>query len=131
MSSKVVRQASFDFIEFHHDSAKSKHKLGFALAALSFVHKHQIDGTDDEEECQNVVPVQVGTLKHDVGNDTEYSQRDAFLYDLQLDEVKGAAILDEADTVGGYLATVLQKGNAPREYDNAKKRPVAAGARFL
>ena len=103
MSSKVVRRASF-------------------------VHKYQINGTDDKEECQNVVPVQVGALEHDVGNDAEYGQRDTFLDDLQLYEVEGATILDEADTVGGNLTAVLQEGDAPREYDDAKEWPVAAGA---
>ena len=75
-----------------------------------------------------MVPVQVGALEHDVGNDAEYGQRDALLDDLQLNEVEGAAILDEADTVGRNLTAVLQKGDAPREYDDAKERPVAAGA---
>lgn len=110
---------------------QSPSKLGFALAALSFVHKYQIDGADDEEECQYVVPVQVGTLKHNVSNDTEYCQRDALLDDLQLYEVEGAAVLDEADAVGRNLTAVLQKGYAPGEYNNSKKWPVAAGARLL
>ena len=92
------------------------------------IHKYQINGTDDKEECQDVVPVQVGALEHDVGNDAEYGQRDALLDDLQLNEVEGAAILDEADTVGRNLTAVLQKGDAPREYDDAKERPVAAGS---
>jgi hypothetical protein len=51
---------------------QSPSKLGFALAALSFVHKYQIDGADDEEKCQYVVPVQVSALKHNVSNDAEH-----------------------------------------------------------
>jgi len=52
-----------------------------AVVSLSF-HKHQIDGADDEEECQDVVPVQVCSLEHDVGNDTEHGQGYALLNDL-------------------------------------------------
>ena len=94
-------------------------------------HEHQIDGTNDEEEGQNVVPMQMGALEHDVGNDAEYSQRDALLNDLQLNEVKRATVLDEAKTVGRNLTAVFKEGNAPREDDNADEGPVAAGARFL
>ena len=60
-----------------------------------------------------MVPVQVGALEHDVGNDAEDGQRDALLDDLQLNEVERAAVLDESQTVGGYLTTILKEGNAP------------------
>ena len=100
------------------------------LTALSF-HKHQIDGADDEEECQDVVPMQVGTLEHDIGNDAEYGQRDALLDDLQLYEVEGTAVFDETQTVGGNLTAVFEEGDAPGEHDDTEKRPVAAGARLL
>ena len=73
----------------------------------------------------------MGALEHDVGNDAEYGQRDALLDDLQLDKVEGSAVLDKADTVSGNLTAVLQKGDAPREYDDAEEWPVAAGARLL
>ena len=94
-------------------------------------HEHQIDGTNDEEEGQNMVPMQMSALEHDVGNNTEYSQRDALLNDLQLDEVKRTTVLDKAKTVGRYLTAVFKEGDAPRENDNADEGPVAAGARFL
>ena len=74
-----------------------------------------------------MIPVQVGALEHDVGNDAEDSQRDAFLNDLQLNEVKGAAVFYEAQAVGGNLAAVLKKSDAPRKYDDAEEWPVAAG----
>ena len=60
------------------------------------LHENQIDGADNEKECQDVVPVQMSALKHDIGNNAEYSQRDAFLNNLQLYEVEGSAVLDEA-----------------------------------
>ena len=98
--------------------------LGFALAALSFVHKHQVNGANDEKECQNMVPVQMGTLEHDIGNDAEDGQRDTLLNNLQLDEVEGAAVIDKAQTVGRHLAAVLEESNAPREGDDTQQRPV-------
>ena len=60
-----------------------------------------------------MVPVQVGALEHDVGDDAEDGQRDALLDDLQLDEVEGPSVLDKADAVGGYLTAVLEEGDAP------------------
>ena len=79
------------------------------------LHEHQIDGADDEEECQDVVPVQMGALEHDVSNDAEYGQRDTFLNDLQLDKVEGTTILYETETISGYLAAVFEEGYHPRE----------------
>ena len=87
-------------------------------------HEHQIDGADNEEKCQDVVPMQVCTLEHDVGDDAEHGQRDAFLNDLQLNEVKGTAIFYKAETIGRYLTTVFKKGDAPRESDDTQQGPV-------
>ena len=78
-----------------------------------------------------MVPMQVSALEHDVGNDAEHSQRDALLDDLQLNEVEGASIFYEAQTVGRHLATILKEGDAPREDDDADEGPVAAGAVLL
>ena len=71
-----------------------------------------------------MVPMQVGTLEHDVGNDAEYGQRDALLNDLQLNEVEGTSILYEAETISGYLTAVFEEGNHPREGDNSDEGPV-------
>ena len=76
-------------------------------------HKHQVDGADDKQEGKDVVPVQMRALEHDVGNDAEHCQRDAFLYDLQLDEVERTAILHKAETVSWNLTTVFKKGYHP------------------
>ena len=87
-------------------------------------HEHQIDGADDEEECQDVVPVQMCALEHDVGNDAEYGQRDTFLNDLQLDKVEGTSILYETETISGYLAAVFEEGYHPRKGDDSDEWPV-------
>ena len=76
-------------------------------------HKYQVDGTDDEQESQEVVPVEVLVLEHDVGYDCEDSQRDTFLYDLELYEVKGSSVAFEAQTIGRYLAAILEESDAP------------------
>lgn len=78
-----------------------------------------------------MVPMQVCALKHDIGNDAEDGQRDALLDDLQLDEVEGSAVLDKADSVGRNLTAILEESNAPREYNDAKKRPVVTDTIFL
>jgi len=87
------------------------------------LHENEIDGTDDEQEGQDVVPVQVLSLKHDVGNDGEDRQRDALLNHLQLNQREGASVVNESETVGGHLAAIFQEGDAPREDNNAEKRP--------
>ena len=75
--------------------------------------------------------MQVCTLEHDVGDDAEHGQRDAFLNDLQLNEVKGTAVFYETQTISGYLTTIFKKGNHPRESDDSYKWPVAGSARLL
>ena len=68
--------------------------------------------------------MQVCTLEHDVGNDAEHCQRDTFLYDLQLNKVKGTAVFYEPQTISGYLTAVFEEGNHPREGDNSDEGPV-------
>jgi hypothetical protein len=76
-------------------------------------HKHQIDGANNEEKGQDVVPMQVRALEHDVGNDAEYCQRYALLNDLQLDEIERSVVLDEAETISRNLTAVFKKGYHP------------------
>ena len=78
-----------------------------------------------------MVPVQMCALEHDVGNDAEHGQRDTLLNDLQLNEVEGAAILDKAQAVSGYLTTVFEEGNHPRKGDDAYEWPVVADTVLL
>ena len=78
-----------------------------------------------------MVPVQMGALKHNVGNDAEYGQRDTLLNDLQLNQVERAAILNKAQTVGWYLTAVLEESNAPGEDDDAQQGPVTGSTRLL
>ena len=94
-------------------------------------HEYQVDSANDKQEGQNVVPVKVSTLEHDVGNDAEYCKRDALLNDLELDEVERASVLDESKSVGGYLAAVLEESYHPREGNDADEGPVVGYAVLL
>ena len=71
-----------------------------------------------------MVPVQMGALKHNVGNDAEYGQRDTLLNDLQLNQIERSAILNKTQPVGWHLTAVLEEGDAPREYDDTQQGPV-------
>ena len=110
-------------------------KVIFRLIALCkgrfLLHKDEIDGANDEQEGQNVVPMQVVALKHNVRDDGENGQRNTFLNDFQLHERERAAVVDEAETVGGHLAAIFEKGDGPREADDGNQRPVVADARLL
>ena len=78
-----------------------------------------------------MVPMQMGALEHDVGNDAEDGQRDAFLDDFQLDEVERSSVLDESDAVGWHLTTILEESNHPREGYDADEWPVAGDSVLL
>ena len=68
----------------------------FCAHASRLFHKHQIDSADDEQEGQDVVPVQTLSLEHDVGNDAEHGQRDALLNNLELNKVERSAVFNKA-----------------------------------
>ena len=78
-----------------------------------------------------MVPMQVCSLEHDVGNDAEHSQRDALLDDLQLDEVEGSAVLDEAEPIGRHLTAVFKESDAPRKRNDTQQGPVVRDAVLL
>ena len=71
-----------------------------------------------------MVPVELLVLEDEVGNDSKDHQRDALLDDLELHEVEGATIVDEANAVGRNLTTVLEEGDHPREGDDQIEGPV-------
>lgn len=75
------------------------------------LHKDEIDGANDEQEGQNMVPMQVVALKHNVRDDGENGQRNTFLNDFQLHERERTAVVDEAEAVGGHLAAIFEKGD--------------------
>ena len=78
-----------------------------------------------------MIPVNRLVLKHDVGDDAEYHERDAFLYDFQLHKGKRTAIACISHAVGGHLATIFKESDCPRKGNHADKRPIGTGTRLL
>ena len=115
----------------HRNDKKCNFSSDFAPKRPILFHKNEIDGANDEQEGQNVVPMQVVALKHNVRDDGENGQRNTFLNDFQLHERERTAVVDEAETVGRHLAAILEKGDGPREADDGNQRPVVADARLL
>lgn len=70
-------------------------------------------------------------LEHQIGDDREHSQRDAFLQHFQLYEIEWATVADEADPIGWHLTAVFEEGDTPREKDDAKQRPMSRRAGLL
>ena len=104
------------------------------IVGISWVvlfHENEIDCTNDEQEGQNVIPVQVSALKQDVGDDGKDAQRYTFLDDLQLYKIERTAVALEADAVGRNLTTILKESNHPRKSNDANQWPVVADARLL
>ena len=94
-------------------------------------HEYQVDGTDDEEEGQYVVPMNVLSLKENVGNNSEDTKRDAFLNHLELNEVERSAVPLESHSVSGNLTAILEESYSPRKDDNSYQWPMAADACLL
>ena len=78
-----------------------------------------------------MIPVQMGALEHDVGDDAEDGQGDTLLNDLQLNEVEGTTVLNEPNTVGRNLAAILEEGYHPRKSNDTDEWPIARRARLL
>ena len=71
-------------------------------------HEDEVDGGDEAEGGGSVVPMELLVLEDEVGYDGEDHQRDALLDDLELHEVEGTTIVDEAEAVGWNLTAVLR-----------------------
>ena len=88
------------------------------LAQFLLLHEHEVDGGNEAEEGSKVVPVQTLTLEENVGNGGEDDEGYAFLYHLELNQREGTAVVDKANTVGGYLTAVLKESDSPTESDH-------------
>ena len=72
-----------------------------------------------------MVPMELLPLEDDVGYDAEDDKRDDFLYDLQLHQGEGSAVVDEANAVGGHHETVFDQRDAPAEKNDQRQRQLA------
>ncbi len=77
-----------------------------------------------------MVPMEMLSLEHDIGDDGKHGQRDTLLNDLKLYQREGSAIADKPHTVGWYLTAVLEEGDAPRECNDSEQRPMVADTRL-
>lgn len=78
-----------------------------------------------------MVPLKRLPLKDEVGDDAEDNERDDLLDDLELHQAERASVAFESNTVGGYLAAILEEGDGPREGNDANEWPMAACAVLL
>ena len=94
-------------------------------------HKHEVHRRYQAGEGRKMVPVKALSLKEYVRNNGKDDQRDTLLDHFQLYEREGSAVALEADTVGGYLTTILKEGDAPRKDDDADQWPVVTDVCLL
>ena len=71
-----------------------------------------------------MVPLKRLALEHYSSKHREDCKRNHFLDDFKLHEVERASIVNESDSVRGYLCTVLEECHSPREEDDEDQRPV-------
>ena len=60
-----------------------------------------------------MIPVQSLSLEEDIGDDGEDDKRYAFLYHLELDQIKWSSIIYKTDAVGWYLTAIFEEGDGP------------------
>ena len=60
-----------------------------------------------------MVPVQSLALEHYGYHYSKYRKRYGFLDDFELHEIERTSVSVEADSVGRYLCTVFEEGDAP------------------
>lgn len=83
--------------------------------------EHEIDCEDEEDEGDEVVEAELLALEEDEREDGEDGEGDDLLNHLELDEAEGAVVAYIADAVGGDLAAILEKGNAPANEDDGQE----------
>jgi hypothetical protein len=101
------------------------------LMEFLLFHEDKINRADDEQKGEDMVPVEVCALKHNVRNDTEHRNGNALLNHFKLNDVEGTSVAVEAETVGGHLTTVFKEGDSPREGYHSDEWPVGRRSRLL
>ena len=71
-----------------------------------------------------MIPMQVLSLKHDVGDDSKDTKADTFLDNLKLHKIKWTAIAHKSHTVGRHLAAILEESDSPRECYHTNDEPL-------
>ena len=68
-----------------------------------------------------IEPETLGT-EHQQGKQRENRERDHLLQHLEFDQRERASVVAESDPIGRDLETILEKGNAPTDYDHPDQR---------
>ena len=79
---------------------------------MSF-QEHKKHSQHHADKGGQMVPVQRLVLEDEGHDDGEDRQGNDLLDDFQLEQVKGSAVTDEANAVGGNHETVFKQGHAP------------------
>ena len=69
-----------------------------------------------------MVPLQRLAPEEDDGEEGEDGDGDDLLYHLKLHQGKGTAIAYKTDTIGRYLASILEEGQEPTDEDDDIER---------
>ena len=100
-------------------------RLLFSIDTLVFgpvsLLKNQIDSADQQKKCRHMIPFERKVLEEDQRKARKDYQRDHLLDDLQLDKAEWAALLLEADPIGGHLKTIFEEGYPPADQDNREQ----------
>ena len=87
------------------------------------LHKDKIDSRNQADKGSEVVPLQGLALEEEGGKDCEDYQRDNLLHHFELHQRKWASVAHETYAVGGNLARILGKCDAPRKENHKPQRP--------
>ena len=86
---------------------------------------------NDEQECDNVVPLERFRVENRYRDGRENRERNRFLDDLQLHQAEGTAIDAAADAVGGNHKAIFKEREPPRGENHENQRPVGADMHFF
>lgn len=72
-----------------------------------------------------MIPVQGLSGEENLRYYCKDDETDDLLYHLELNEIERSAIINEAESVSRYLATVFKERDAPRESNDSNEWPMA------
>ncbi len=96
--------------------------LGYLILRSSL--KYEIDGGNEAGKGCEMIPMKTFSLEQHVSNDGKDDERNALLYNLELNKSEGSAVAHEAYTIGWHLTAIFEERYQPAEYNNTKQRPV-------
>ena len=92
--------------------------------------KYEENCQDQADKGRQMVPLDGLPLEHEHHYDGEDSERDNFLYHLELQQVERSAVACVADAVGRHGEAVFKECNTPREEDDQNEWPPGGDLHF-